>query len=55
MPHSLIMHVSLVNYKFAMLKLFDKLTVRIEPDMDTYSCSIAIDVMEAYYKVSFQH
>ena len=46
---------SLVNYKFDMLKLFNKLTVRMEPDMDTYSCSIAIDMIEAYYKVSFQH
>jgi hypothetical protein len=41
-----------VNYKFDILKLFNKLTVRMEPDMDTYSCSMAIDIMEAYYKRS---
>ncbi|KAK4148583.1 CDC6, Cdc6-related protein [Chaetomidium leptoderma] len=44
----------LVNYKFDMLKLFDKLTVGMEPDMDTYSCSMAIDMMEAYYKVALK-
>ncbi|KAJ4307351.1 hypothetical protein N0V88_000735 [Collariella sp. IMI 366227] len=44
----------LMNYKFDMLKLFDKLTVRMEPDMDTYSCSMAIDMMEAYYKVALK-
>ncbi|KAK4150030.1 hypothetical protein C8A00DRAFT_46486 [Chaetomidium leptoderma] len=43
-----------MNYKLDMLKLFDKLTVRMEPDMDTCSCSMAIDMMEAYYKVALE-
>ncbi|KAK3692330.1 P-loop containing nucleoside triphosphate hydrolase protein [Podospora appendiculata] len=43
-----------MDYRFDMLTLFDKLTIRMEPDMDTYSCSMAIDMMEAYYKVALK-
>ncbi len=33
------------------LQLLNNLAAHVEPDMDTYSCSIAIDMMEAYYLV----
>jgi hypothetical protein len=39
------------NHKFDMHSLLDDLATNIEPDMDTYSCSMAVDTMEAYYKV----
>ncbi|KAK3306692.1 P-loop containing nucleoside triphosphate hydrolase protein [Chaetomium strumarium] len=35
-------------------KLLDSLMTELEPDMDTYSCSMAIDMMEAYYKVALK-
>ncbi len=41
------------SYKFDMKSLIDKLAADIEPNMDTYSCSLAADTMEAYYKVGF--
>lgn len=39
------------NHRFDMQVFLDALTAHMEPDMDTYSCSMAIDLMEAYYKV----
>jgi len=39
------------NHKFDMHSLLDDLATHTEPDMDTYSCSMATDTMEAYYKV----
>jgi GTP-binding protein EngB required for normal cell division len=39
------------NHKFDMHSLLDDLAANIEPDMDTHSCSMAVDTMEAYYKV----
>jgi hypothetical protein len=41
----------MANHKFDMHSLLDDLATNIEPDMDTYSCSMAVDTMEAYYKV----
>ncbi|KAK4243153.1 hypothetical protein C7999DRAFT_44970 [Corynascus novoguineensis] len=38
------------NYWFDMQVFLDALATHTEPDMDIYSCSIAIDMMEAYYK-----
>ena len=40
------------NYRFDMRSLLDTLVYYMEPDMDKFSCSMAIDMMEAYYKVS---
>jgi hypothetical protein len=37
--------------KSKLRKLRDTLMTELEPDMDTYSCSMAIDMMQAYYKV----
>lgn len=42
-----------VNCTFNMRSLLDALAAHTEPDMDTYSCSMAADMMEAYYKVCF--
>ncbi|KAG7287492.1 hypothetical protein NEMBOFW57_007004 [Staphylotrichum longicolle] len=41
------------NHKFDMQSLLDDLATHTEPDMDTYSCSMATDTMEAYYKARF--
>jgi hypothetical protein len=41
------------NYYFSVSSLLDAMAVADrEPDMDTFSCLMAIDMMEAYYKVS---
>ncbi|KAK4150063.1 hypothetical protein C8A00DRAFT_46461 [Chaetomidium leptoderma] len=42
------------NHKFDMHSLLDDLASNTEPDMDTYSCSMAVDTMEAYYKVALK-
>ncbi|KAK3935517.1 hypothetical protein QBC46DRAFT_346536 [Diplogelasinospora grovesii] len=42
------------NYRFDMQDFLDALTAHTEPDMDTYSCSMAIDMIEAYYKVALK-
>ncbi|SPQ20272.1 d2ff7535-15ba-4b15-bbe1-66474a22c4e8 [Thermothielavioides terrestris] len=34
--------------------LLNALSEEMEPDMDTYSCSMATDMMEAYYKVALK-
>jgi hypothetical protein len=39
------------THKFDMHRLLDELANVSEPDMDTYSCSLAVDTMESYYKV----
>jgi GTP-binding protein EngB required for normal cell division len=39
------------NHKFDMHSLLNDLATNTEPDMDTYSCTMAVDTMEAYYKV----
>jgi hypothetical protein len=44
-----------VNYNLDMNALLDDLAGTTEPDMDTYSCSMAVDTMEAYYKVRRHH
>lgn len=36
---------------FDMKSLLNALMLNSEPDMDIYSCSLAVDMMEAYYKV----
>lgn len=41
-----------INYRFDVKSLLDTLVSHTEPDMDNFSCSMAVDVMEAYYKVS---
>jgi hypothetical protein len=43
------------NYSLDMNVLLDDLADKTEPDMDTYSCSMAVDTMEAYYKVRRRH
>jgi hypothetical protein len=40
------------DYAFNMRSLLDTLVSHTEPDMDKFSCSMATDMMEAYYKVS---
>ncbi|KAK4124405.1 hypothetical protein N657DRAFT_671389 [Parathielavia appendiculata] len=35
-------------------KVLDALAAHMEPDMDMYSCSMAIDLMEACYKVALK-
>ena len=40
-----------VNIEFDMYSLLNKLAAATEPDMDTYACSMAADMMQAYYKV----
>lgn len=40
----------IANHKLDMQALINDLVTNIEPDMDTYACSMAIDTMEAYYK-----
>ncbi|KAK3294434.1 P-loop containing nucleoside triphosphate hydrolase protein [Chaetomium fimeti] len=42
------------NHKFDMHSLLNDLATNTEPDMDTYSCSMAVDTMEAYYKVALK-
>ncbi|KAI1119764.1 P-loop containing nucleoside triphosphate hydrolase protein [Nemania abortiva] len=39
---------------FNIKSLLDALMSRTEPDMDKYSCSMAADMMEAYYKVALK-
>ena len=39
------------NYSLDMSVLLGDLAGKTEPDMDTYSCPMAVDTMEAYYKV----
>ena len=39
------------NHWFNMQVFLDALAAHAEPDMDTYSCTMAMDMMEAYYKV----
>lgn len=41
-----------INYRLDVRSLLDTLVSHTEPDMDNFSCSMAVDVMEAYYKVS---
>jgi hypothetical protein len=41
-----------VYHHFDMRALLDTLVSHTEPDMDKFSCSMATDMMEAYYKVS---
>ncbi|TGJ87368.1 hypothetical protein E0Z10_g1408 [Xylaria hypoxylon] len=43
-----------INHHFNMKSLLDSLVSNTEPDMDKYSCSMAIDMMEAYYKVTLK-
>jgi hypothetical protein len=40
------------SHWFNMSSLLDVMAADMEPDMDTFSCSMAIDIMEAYHKVS---
>jgi hypothetical protein len=40
------------EHHFNMRSLLDTLVSHTEPDMDKFSCSMATDMMEAYYKVS---
>ncbi|KAF2034799.1 hypothetical protein EK21DRAFT_55853 [Setomelanomma holmii] len=42
------------NYQFNMRALLDTLVSHTEPDMDKFSCSMATDMMEAYYKVALK-
>ncbi|EAQ87695.1 hypothetical protein CHGG_04314 [Chaetomium globosum CBS 148.51] len=42
---------SMTSHTFNMRSLLNDLTTNTEPDMDTYSCTMAVDTMEAYYKV----
>ncbi|KAI1425906.1 P-loop containing nucleoside triphosphate hydrolase protein [Xylaria sp. FL1777] len=42
------------SYHFNMKSLLDSLVSNTEPDMDTYSCSMAVDMMEAYYEVTLK-
>ncbi|KAH6856208.1 P-loop containing nucleoside triphosphate hydrolase protein [Chaetomium sp. MPI-CAGE-AT-0009] len=42
------------NHKFDMHSLLNDLATNTEPDMDTYSCTMAVDTMEAYYKVALK-
>ncbi|KAK4236071.1 hypothetical protein C8A03DRAFT_45878 [Achaetomium macrosporum] len=42
------------KYKINTQKLLDAVMSEVEPDMDTYSCTMAIDMMEAYYKVALK-
>lgn len=39
------------TYKFSMTSLVNTLTSSTEPDMDKFSCSMATDMMQSYYKV----
>jgi hypothetical protein len=39
-------------HHFDMKALLDAVASHTEPDMDKFSCSMATDMMEAYYKVS---
>ena len=41
-----------INHRLDVRSLLDTLVSHTEPDMDNFSCSMAVDVMEAYYKVS---
>ncbi|KAI0965395.1 P-loop containing nucleoside triphosphate hydrolase protein [Xylaria arbuscula] len=43
-----------VRHSFNRKSLIDVIMSGTEPDMDTYSCSMAVDVMEAYYKVALK-
>jgi hypothetical protein len=45
------------SHQFNMKSLLDSLASHTEPDMDKFSCSMATDMMQAYYKVSnfFDH
>jgi GTP-binding protein EngB required for normal cell division len=40
------------NHWFDMRSLLDTLVSHMEPDMDKFSCSMATDMMQAYYKVN---
>ncbi|KAI0405870.1 P-loop containing nucleoside triphosphate hydrolase protein [Xylaria palmicola] len=42
------------TYEFSMKSLLDALMSNTEPDMDSYACSMAIDMMQAYYKVALK-
>ncbi|KAE8440607.1 hypothetical protein EG329_007036 [Mollisiaceae sp. DMI_Dod_QoI] len=42
------------NHWFEMKNLLDTLTSYMEPDMDKFSCSMATDMMQAYYKVALK-
>ncbi|KAI1325842.1 P-loop containing nucleoside triphosphate hydrolase protein [Xylariaceae sp. FL0255] len=42
------------SYTFNMKSLLDALVSNTEPDMEMYSCTMAIDMMEAYYKVAIK-
>jgi len=42
----------ITNDWFDMKVLLDALAAHTEPDMGTYPCSMAIDMIEAYYKVA---
>lgn len=40
------------NHWFDLRSLLDTLVLYTEPDMDRFSCSMATDMMQAYYKVN---
>ncbi|KAI0021407.1 P-loop containing nucleoside triphosphate hydrolase protein [Xylariomycetidae sp. FL0641] len=42
------------HLEFNAMHLLDKLVSFTEPNMDEYACSMAIDMMEAYYKVALK-
>ncbi|KAI6082444.1 P-loop containing nucleoside triphosphate hydrolase protein [Hypoxylon rubiginosum] len=42
------------NHLFDIRSLLDTLASSMEPDMDKFSCSMAADMMEAYYKVALK-
>ncbi|KAI1292937.1 P-loop containing nucleoside triphosphate hydrolase protein [Xylaria venustula] len=43
-----------LSHSFNKKSLLDAIMSSPEPDMDKYSCSMAVDVMEAYYKVALK-
>ncbi|KAH6632202.1 P-loop containing nucleoside triphosphate hydrolase protein [Chaetomium tenue] len=43
-----------MSHAFDMQALLNNLATDTEPDMDTYSCTMAVDTMEAYYKVALK-
>ncbi|KAK8054613.1 P-loop containing nucleoside triphosphate hydrolase protein [Apiospora phragmitis] len=48
------LQIGSTSRSFSLEYLLDTLSSRLEPDMDIVSCSMAIDMMEAYYKVALK-
>ncbi|KAK4134804.1 dynamin family protein [Trichocladium antarcticum] len=49
-----VLNRGIATHTFDMPALLNTLAAHTEPDMDTYSCSMAVDMMEAYYKVALK-